>query len=382
MSILTRKRTILAEIESVYGTDPSPTGSANAMLVKNLTVTPIESELVSRDLIRPYLGNSEQLMAQKFSRVEFEVEMVGPGVIGKIPAYDPLLRSCALVGAATTTSITAAIASEVVTVTKNSHGLSTGDYVIPSGFTDAAANIAAGVAITVTGANTFTYPAPGALDDPTADGTPVYRTAYVYSPVSTSFESCTIYYNVDGVLHPITGCRGSVEMNLAVKQIPTFKFNFVGLYNAPSDAAAPSVDFSAFKIPQVANTQNTLSFSLASYSALLESMNLNVANDVQYITLIGSESVKILDRKPAGNFVFEAPTIAAKDFFTLASDQTSSAMTLTHGSENGYKVKLAAPSVLIGNPNYQDSNGVQMLNIPYTANPSSSGNDEFTISVL
>lgn len=381
MSLLTRKRTVLAKIESVYGTDPTPSGSANAMLVKNLTVTPIEAELVSRDLIRPYLGNSEQLMAQKFSKAEFEVEMVGPGTIGKIPAYDPLLRSCAFVGAATTTSCTAAIASNVVTVTKASHGLSTGNKIIPSGFTDSAANIAAGVTITVTSSSTFTYPAPGASDDASADGSPVYRTGYVYTPVSSSIESCTIYYNVDGVLHKLTGCRGTVEVNLAVKQIPTFKFSFTGIYNAPSDDAAPSTDFAAFMIPQVANTQNTLTFSLASYSALLESMNVNVANDVQYITLIGSESVKILDRKPAGTFVFEAPTIASKDFFTLASDQTSSVMTLTHGSVNGYKVKLDAPAVLIGNPSYQDSNGVQMLSVPFTANPSSTGNDEFTITV-
>ena len=382
MSLLTRKRTILAKIEGAYGTDPTPDGTSNAMLVKNLSVTPIEAELVSRDLIRSYLGNSEQLMAQKFSRAEFEVEMQAAGVIGKVPGYDCLLRSCAMVGAATTTAMTsAAIASNVVTVGKVAHGLVTGDKIIPSGFTDAACNIPAGVVITKTGDDTFTFPAAGAVDDVAADGTPVYRTGYVYTPVSSAFESCTIYYNVDGILHKLTGCMGTVEMNLAVKQIPTFKFSFTGIYNDPADVAAPTTDFSGFMIPQIANTQNTLIFSLASYSALLESMNLDVANDVQYITLIGSESVKILDRKPAGQFILEAPTIAAKDFFSLAADQVSSVMTLTHGSANGYKVKLDAPSVLIGNPNYQDSNGIQMLSIPYTANPSSSGNNEFTITL-
>lgn len=381
MSLLTRKRTVLAKIEGVYGTDPTPTGSANAILIKNLNLTPISAELISRDLIRPYLGNSEQLMAQKFTQIDFEVEAVAAGVIGKVPGYDPLLRACAMVGAATTTTCTAAISSEVVTVTKVAHGLSTGDKIIPSGFTDTAANIAAGVAITKTGNDTFTYPAPGAADDVSADGSPAYRTGYVYTPVSSSFESATIYYNVDGVLHKLTGCMGTVEFGINVKQIPTFKFTFTGLYNAPSDDAAPSVDFSGFMIPQIANSQNTLAFSLASYSALLESMSLNVANDVQYITLIGSESVKILDRKPAGTFVFEAPAIGTKDFFTLAADQTSSVATLTHGSVNGYKVKIDAPSVLIGNPAYQDSNGVQMLSVPFTANPTSAGDDEISITL-
>lgn len=379
MSLLTKKRTILAKIESVYGTDPTPTGSANAILVKNLTVTPIQSTLVSRDLIRPYLGNSEQLMAERYSKAEFEVEFAGPGAIGKTPAYDALLRACALAGAAQTTSVSIAVSSAVATVTKTSHGLSTGDKVVISGCTDTALNITA--AITVTGANTFTYAAAGAADAGSAAGTPLMRTAYVYSPISSSFESATIYYNADGVLHKLTGCMGTVVMDLTVKQIPTFKFTLTGIYNPPSDDAAPSVDFSGFMIPQVANTAHTTAFAIAGYSANLQSMSLDVANDVQYITLIGSESVKILDRKPAGTFVLEAPSIGTKDFFTLAEQQVSSVVTITHGSANGYKVKLDAPSVLIGNPSYQDSNGVQMLSIPFTANPSLTGNDEFTITL-
>ncbi len=89
---------------------------------------------------------------------------------------------------------------------------------------------------------------------------------------------------------------------------------------------------------------------------------------------------KILDRKPAGNLQFEAPTIASKDFFALVAANTSGALALNHGSSNGYKVNWAMPSVLLGNPNYQDSNGVQMLSVPYTASPGSSGNDEISIT--
>jgi hypothetical protein len=378
MALLTRKRTVLAKIESVYGTDPTPTGSANAMLVKNLSITPISAELVSRDLIRPYLGNSEQLLAQTFVEMEFEVEYVGSGTLGLAPAFDPLLRACAFTKATQTTAITAAIASGVVTVTLASHGFVTGDKVTHAGFTDAACNIAA--TITRINANSYTYPAPGAADDATADGSPVINSAIVYTPVSSSFESVTLYYNVDGVLHKLTGAMGTVEMSVAVKQIPTFKFNFTGLYNAPSDSAAPSVDFSDFMIPQIANTQQTPSYSLYGFSGSgLESFSLQMANDVQYITLIGSESVKILDRRPAGNLVFEAPTITAKDFFSSVKNSETGVFALNHGNRTGYKVELDAPSILLGNPTYQDSNGVQMLAAPFTLNPVS-GNDEIAIS--
>ena len=52
-SVLTRRRLILAKIESTYGTDSSPTGSSNAILVRNLEIQPLVAETVNRDLVRP-----------------------------------------------------------------------------------------------------------------------------------------------------------------------------------------------------------------------------------------------------------------------------------------------------------------------------------------
>ena len=63
MPLLARKKIILAKTESTYGTDPTPTGVANAILVRNLNLTPQDADLVNRDLVRPYLGRSEQLPA-------------------------------------------------------------------------------------------------------------------------------------------------------------------------------------------------------------------------------------------------------------------------------------------------------------------------------
>jgi hypothetical protein len=304
--LLTRKRTVLAKLETTYGVDPTPTGAANAMLVKNLNINPLSAELVSRDLIRPYFGNSEQLLATLFVQMDFEIEAVGSGAAGTAPAYDCLLQACGL------------------------------------------------------------------------DKTVVATTSVEYKPITNSIKSVTLYYNVDGVLHKITGARGTVELSFSVKQIPVFKFSFTGLYNAPSDTAAPTVDYTAFMVPEIANTQNTPGFTLFGYSGALESVNFNMANDIQYVSLIGKEEVKLLDRKPAGTLVFEAPTMAEKDFFSLAASTTLGAMTIEHGSNAGYKVTVSAPKVNLGNPNYQDSNGVQMLSVPYTANPDV-GNDELSI---
>jgi hypothetical protein len=96
MAKLYRKRTILAKIEASYGTDPTPTGTADAIQVRNLEISPAESEVLSRDLVRTYLGNSPQLIANTRVNVNFEVEYSGSGTAGTAPKYDPILKSCGM----------------------------------------------------------------------------------------------------------------------------------------------------------------------------------------------------------------------------------------------------------------------------------------------
>lgn len=309
MPLLSRKRTILAKTEVTYGTDPTPTGVANAILVRNLNITPLSAEVVSRDLIRPYLGASEQLLASSYVAVDFEVEMAGSGTAGTAPAYGPLLQACGL--AETLLAVTSA----------------------------------------------------------------------TYAPVSTAFKSATIYYNVDGVLHKITGARGNVELSIAAGQIPTFKFSFTGLYNAPTDTAAPSVTYTAFQTPLVANNDNTTGFSLFSYSGILSSLALNLNNAVAFRNLIGIEDVLMTDRQVNGTCVIEAPSITTKDFFGIALGNTLGALDITHGTVGGNKVQITSSRVDISNPTYQDMNGIQMLQIPLTLVPSTAGNDEISIVV-
>ena len=93
MAKLYRKRTVLIKSEATYGTDSTPAGS-DAVQVRNLEVTPVESDVLSRDLIRPYLGASPQLIANTRVQVTFEVEYAGSGTLGTAPRYGSLLKSC------------------------------------------------------------------------------------------------------------------------------------------------------------------------------------------------------------------------------------------------------------------------------------------------
>ena len=308
MALLLRKRLILVETESTYGTDPTPDG-ADAVLVRDLSITPQQSDTVSRELIRPYLGASEILLANTRVECTFSVELAGSGTAGTAPQYGKALQACGL--------------SETV----------------------------------------------------------VAATSVTYAPVSSSFDSVTIHYNIDGVRHKVTGARGTFTLNANVGEIPTIDFTFTGIYNAPDDSALPTATYANQATPLIFKNGNTDTFSLLSYSGCLQSVSMDLGNTIVYRELIGCEKeVLITDRSANGTVVVEAPTIAEKDYFAAAlTDATLGNLTFQHGTAAGNIVDFSSTRVDIGDVSYSDQDGIAMLNMPYTAIPSTAGNDEFSL---
>lgn len=308
MPLLTRKRLILLETETTYGTDPTPDG-ADAVLVRDLNITPLQSDVVSRDLVRPYLGASEQLLANTRVECTFSVELAGSGTAGTAPRYGKALLAC-------------------------------------------------GMSQTI-----------------------VASTSVTYAPVSSSFGSCTIYYNIDGVLHKVTGARGTFTINGAVGEIPTIDFTFTGIYNTPTDTALPAVTYGNQATPLVFKNGNTTDFQLLSYAGCLQSVSFDVGNSLVYRELVGcTKEVLLTDRAATGSVTLEAVTMATKNYFTAAlSDGTLGNLLFQHGQTAGNIIDFASTRVDIGDVSYSDQDGIHMLNIPYTCVPSTSGNDEFSL---
>ena len=304
MALLTRKRVILIETESSYGTDPTP-AATDVVLVTDLSITPQSSDVVNRDVVRPYLGSSEQILANTRVECTFSVELAGSGTAGPAPRYGSALKATGL--------------SETV-----------------------------------------------------SSGTSV-----TYAPVSSSFSSVTIHYNVDGVRHKVTGCRGSFTISAEVGSIPTIDFTFTGIYNAPTDTALPTVTYGNQATPLIFKNGNTSGFQLLSYAGALQSLTMDLGVSTVYRELVGgTKEVIITDRASNGSVTIEAPTIAQKDYFTAAlTDSTLGNLAFLHGTTAGNKVQLTSSKVDIGDVNYGEMDGVAMLEIPYTLVPSSAGNE-------
>lgn len=111
MSKKMRNALIFAKIETAYGTDPTPTAGANAILCRAITPQPITAEYVERSLIRPYLGSNGSLPSAVHAEAEFEIELAGSGAAGTAPKWGPLLRACGF--AETLTALTSAVYAPV-----------------------------------------------------------------------------------------------------------------------------------------------------------------------------------------------------------------------------------------------------------------------------
>ena len=307
MAQLTRKRVILIEAESSYGSDPTP-AATDVVLVTDLSITPQSSDVVNRDVVRPYLGSSQQLLANTRVECTFSVEFAGSGTAGAAPRYGSALKACGL-----------------------SETISSG-------------------------------------------------TSVTYEPISSNFSSVTIHYNVDGVRHVVTGCRGNVSLSAEVGAIPTLDFSFTGIYNAPSDAALPSVTYGNQASPLIFKNGNTTSFQLLSFAGALQSLNFDIGNSIVYRELVGgTKEVLITDRAANGSVTLEAPLTGTKDYFAAAlTDSSLGNLTVTHGTAAGNICRFSSTKVDIGDVSYGEMDGVTMLEIPYTLVPSSA-NDELSI---
>ncbi len=86
-------KVVLAKLETIYGVDPTPTGAANAIEIKNVVFNPMEGSSETRDFERAYLGGQSEIPTGLYSKITGEVELVGSGTAGTAPAWSPIMRA-------------------------------------------------------------------------------------------------------------------------------------------------------------------------------------------------------------------------------------------------------------------------------------------------
>ena len=310
-----RNTALLAKIETTEGVDSVPTGAANAMLISDVTVNPLNAQNVSRDLIRPYFGGSEQLVGTAYVEVSFTVELAGSGTAATPAAWGALVRACGFAEAVSTfVAYTPAAPSAQASATLYYH-----DDGVLHKLLGAKGSFRVGLGVGERPTLQFTFLGKDggvtAVSNPTTTLT-AWRTPAVVTDTNSGDVTLGGTYSAGAV----TGGTAYVTRGLA----------------------------------------------------------LDLGNDVQFTPLLGGEYIDVTAREVTGQAQFDLTAAQEVTFMGTVKANTVSTMSLQHGSAAGATVGLHMAAVQLINPSKQDVNGRRMIGFDLRAVPVS-GNDDLIL---
>lgn len=206
-------------------------------------------------------------------------------------------------------------------------------------------------------------------------------TSIIYAPVSTTFESITIYVYMDGIFHKLLGCKGSFKIVAQTGKYLEVQWKFSGLYAAPTDASpAAQTRSSVLPVPVLA-----AAFSVGAYSGIIDKLELDIGNTIaqrkSMNAATGLVGFEITDRNPVGSFDPEVVTEATYAFWNKWETAAQQALNLGPiGSTSGNIVQIAAPKVQPSDMSYGDRDGNLIYQIPIALSQNA-GDDELTITI-
>ncbi|ODU07997.1 MAG: hypothetical protein ABS84_14905 [Rubrivivax sp. SCN 71-131] len=315
-----RNAVILAKIETTVGTDAVPDGATDALLVSELSITPLDATNVDLAYIRPYFGSSPQLVATATKKISFTVDLAGSGAAGTAPRLGSLLQGCAMAEAVLATPAR-------VEYTPVSTGLKT---------------------LTI-----YAYD-DGVLHKYLAAMGTAKLGAQVSDRPKLQFEFTALDGGETAAANPaatLTAWKTPVAMT---------KANVVDITLGATYATG-------------AITGGTVYPS--------RGLDIDIGNSVQYTPMLSGESVDITDRQMAGSVLLDLSAAQEVTFMGTVKANALQSVALTIGTATGYKAILFAPQVQLINPSKQDVNGRRLIGFDMRLVPSA-GNDELRIAFV
>ena len=151
-------------------------------------------------------------------------------------------------------------------------------------------------------------------------------------------------------------------MLFVIDQKPTYKWKVVVKINKDGE------------VSQEIFTAHFKNISQSRFKEMIKMVEDKQIDDVDV-----AKEVLITDRRPSGTAVIESPALSAHNFFTDYTGTSTGTNTWLHGTTAGNKVTVSCPQTDLGQPTYEESDGITMLNLPFMATPTSSGNTEFSL---
>jgi hypothetical protein len=312
-----RNTVILAKVESPVGTDATPIGSADAVLVSDLTINPLNAQNVDRSLVREFFGASEQLVGPATVRCSFTVELAGSGSAATAPQWGDLLLACAMAESALTTP------NRVEYLPISTALKSVSIYWFDDG---------------------VRHKLLGAMGNVRIEARVGDRPKLVFD-----------FVGVDGGVAAATPSG----VSYTAWQTPV----------AMTDTNVVDVTIGS-----------TYSAGAISGGTVYASTGLDIdlGNSVQFVPTLNYENVDITDRAVTGSVQLDLTAANEVTFMTNVKANTLQSLALTIGTAAGNNIILHLPSVQMINPTKTEINGRRMLSYQLRVLPSA-GNDEVRI---
>lgn len=312
-----RNTVILAKVETTAGTDAVPTGAADAVLVSDMSIAPLDAQNIPRDLVRGYFGGSEHLVGPASIKCSFTVELAGSGAAATAPPWGDLLLACATAEASLTTP-------NRVEYTPISSALKT---------------------------LTIYWHDDGVL----------HKLLYAMGTVKLSAKAGqrpTLQFEFVGLDGGISAVANATPTLTAWKTpVPVTRANVVDITLGCSYAAG------------------ALSGGTVYPSTGLE---LDFGNVVAYTPLLSSDRIDINQRELSGHVDLDLTAANEVSFMATVKANTTQGLGFTLGSAAGAKIIVFMPAVQLINPTKQEINGTRLVGYDLRVVPVS-GNDEIRI---
>ena len=386
-ALLIRNSFLLAKTETAYGTLASSIGASDAVKITSLEVNPLTGTRVERNLIKGFLGADRQPLTNEHVAVTVTFEWGGSGVAATAPRFSPLLLAAGMNLAASAEITGTATAGGANTIT-----------LADLGGSNPATDAYVGFPIEITsGANSGDKGVIVAHNGTTREVTVVASTASftggavnykipalsLYQPISTfgNGSSCTLVAVKDQNVHRIEGFRGSPALNSPLNSYGTFTITGIGKYVTPTAKSAEAFTYGNQAEPVPVTPRHTKALRFQGYGPCTEGFTFDWGLTTSFRSLINCEPhARITDRpNPNGTLTIENPAVATKNYFIAAADNTGAsdapfiAQLGTAATQSS--IFYAPKAAISGDISFSDSDGIDMMQIPFTALPTAQ-NDE------
>lgn len=197
---------------------------------------------------------------------------------------------------------------------------------------------------------------------------------YLYKPTTDNIDSVTIdiqYPDDSGqsIRHRLTGARGTVSVNAAVGEFPTFSFEFTGTYVEQVDEATLSGTFEDTDPVQVEYAALALAqrYDAKESNLCASTWSIDMANNIAIRDCINeanaTEGAFLTTREPTVSYDPEAILAAVEPIWSYLENGTSVEWYVRHGTADGNTVLFHAPNHQITNIGYGDRENIRIFEI-------------------